>query len=51
MTGGEQTIALMVASMSGTAEMVATTELAQEIKNQGLAARISGMENANLSLF
>jgi MioC protein len=50
MSGGEQTIVLLVASMSGTAEMVAD-ELAQELKSRGLTARIIGMEKAKLSLF
>jgi MioC protein len=50
MSEGGQTIVLLVASMSGTAEMVAD-ELAQEIKSRGLTARIIGMEKAKLSLF
>ncbi len=50
MSGESRTIVLLVASQSGTAEMVAD-ELAQEIKNQGLAARIISMEKAKLSLF
>ena len=50
MSGAEQTIVLLVASMSGTAEMVAD-ELAQELKTQGLTAKIIGMEKAKLSLF
>jgi MioC protein len=50
MSGAEQTIILLVASQSGTAEMVAD-ELAQAIKTQGLTARILGMEKAKLSLF
>ncbi len=50
MSGAEQTIVLLVASMSGTAEMVAD-ELAQAIKGQGLAARIINMNKAKLSLF
>ena len=50
MSGGEQTIVFLVASMSGTAEMVAD-ELAQEIKSQGLTTRIIDMEKAKISLF
>jgi len=42
-----QTIELLVASMSGTAEMVAD-ELAQEIKSRGLTARIICIEKAKL---
>ncbi len=46
----DQSIVLLVASMSGTAEMVAD-EMAQEIKGRGLAARVINMENAQISLF
>ena len=46
----DQSIVLLVASMSGTAEMVAD-ETAQEIKGLGLAARVINMENAHISLF
>jgi MioC protein len=50
MVGGDKTIVLLVASMSGTAEMVAD-ELAQEIASQGLTVKIISMEKAKLSLF
>ncbi len=46
----DQTLVLLVASMSGTAEMVAD-EMAQEIKRHGLAVRIISMEKAGISLF
>jgi MioC protein len=50
MSLSDQSIVILVASMSGTAEMVAD-EMAQEIQSRGLTARIIGMEKANSSLF
>jgi MioC protein len=50
MSPSDETIVLLVASMSGTAEMVAD-EMAQEIKRRGLIARVINMERANISLF
>ena len=50
MSPTDQPIVLLVASMSGTAEMAAE-EMAQEIKRAGLTARVIGMEKAGLSIF
>jgi MioC protein len=50
MSQTDEAIVLLVASMSGTAELVAEV-MAEEIKRRGLAVRVIDMEKAGLSLF
>ncbi len=50
MSRTDEPIILLVASMSGTAEMVAEV-MAEDIKRRGSAVRVIDMEKAGLSLF